>query len=47
MNCPDTMEGGEITAYESKTLDYIGGYTLGHALTKFGSNPVEGQSRQS
>ena len=25
VNCPDTMEGGEITAHESKTLDYIGG----------------------
>ena len=47
MNCPDAMEGGEITAYESTTLDYIGGNTLGHALKKFGSKPVEGQSRQT
>ena len=40
VSCPGTMEGGEITAYESETLDYIGGYALRRALRKFGSNPV-------
>ena len=36
----DELKGGEITEYESSTLDYIGWYALHHASNRIGVNPV-------
>lgn len=39
-NPQDMTKSGEITVYESETLDYIAGYALRRAVSKFGGNPV-------
>lgn len=37
---PDTSQSGEITAYESDALEYVGGYSLKCAVSKFGRSSV-------
>ena len=36
----ESRQGSEITGYECDALEYLGGYALTRAVTKFGRNPV-------